>query len=142
MDEWQGPVIGQNIMPDFVGHRALDVIRNLVNQGINYQVHGGGTVITSHFPAPGFSMPNPHGIPVHLHTDPATRIAGGMTFMPNVVGLNASQALEFVRDAVLVPAWFGGEGELGGYDVYQQFPVAGTELEQGVSVMLRVKGRE
>jgi len=142
MYDWNAPVVGQEIMPDFAGYRISDVARNLVNLGINFQVQGGGSIVTGHFPAAGRSMPQPHSIPVQLQTDPTTAITGGMTFMPYVVGMNAAQAHEFVRDAVLIPVLFGGEGERINYEVYQQFPMAGTEIEQHMSVILRVRRRE
>lgn len=86
-------------------------------------------------------MPQPGGIPVQIHTDPATYIPGGMTVMPNVTGMNAAQALEFLRDATYIPHWFGGEGELSEYEIYRQYPAAGTETEQGMHVMMRVRRR-
>ncbi|MCL2202706.1 MAG: penicillin-binding transpeptidase domain-containing protein [Defluviitaleaceae bacterium] len=143
-EDWVSPVIGQELMPDFRGYRAVDMVRNLVNRGVAFQVHGGGSVVYSHFPGPGRSMPQayPQGIPVQIHTDPTTYTEGGMTFMPNVTGLNAAQALELIRDAAFVPAWFGGTGELNEYEVYRQYPAAGTEVEQGMSAMLRVRRRQ
>jgi stage V sporulation protein D (sporulation-specific penicillin-binding protein) len=141
MEDWISPVIGQEPMPDFRGYRAVDVARILTNRDINFQVLGGGTVVSGHHPAPGRPMPQPNSVPVQLLTDPATYAEGSMTVMPNVTGLNASQALEFIRDAMLIPTWFGGTGELGEYDVYRQYPAAGTEVEQGMTTILRVRRR-
>ncbi|MCL2602888.1 MAG: penicillin-binding transpeptidase domain-containing protein [Defluviitaleaceae bacterium] len=141
MEDWHSPVLGLEPMPDLNGQRVTDVVRNLINQGILFQIHGGGTIVDHHFPAAGFSMPQPNSIPVQLHTDPTTRAEGGMTFMPNVVDLNAEQAHEFVRDALLMPILFGGEGERANYEVYRQFPAPGTEVPQGMQVMLRVRRR-
>jgi hypothetical protein len=140
-DTWVSPVLGLETMPDFSGQRVTDVVRNLINRDIAFQIHGGGTVISSHFPGPGRSMPQPRGIPVQIHTDPATYIEGAMTVMPNVVGLNAEQAHEFIRDAMLMPVMFGGVGARTDYEVYRQYPAAGTEVEQNMQVMLRVQRR-
>ncbi|MCL2189517.1 MAG: penicillin-binding transpeptidase domain-containing protein [Defluviitaleaceae bacterium] len=139
----RSPVLGLDPMPDFTGYRVTEVVRNLINRNIAFQVNGGGTVVTSQFPAAGRSMPQPHpaGIPVQIFTDPATYIEGRMTVMPHVEGLNAEQAHNFIRDAMLQPVMFGGEGARDEYEVYRQFPAAGAELEQGMHVMLRVRPR-
>jgi stage V sporulation protein D (sporulation-specific penicillin-binding protein) len=141
VEDWQSPVLGLEPMPDFTDQRVNDVVRNLVNLGLAFQIRGGGTVVTSHFPAPGRTRPQPGSIPVQLHTHPSTYIPGGMAVMPNVVGLTATQALDFVRDATFVPHWWGGTGELANYEVYRQYPAPGTEAEQGMDVMLRVRVR-
>ncbi|MCL2499660.1 MAG: penicillin-binding transpeptidase domain-containing protein [Defluviitaleaceae bacterium] len=140
-EDLQSPVLGLEPMPDFVGDRVVDVVRNLINRGIAFEVHGGGTIVSSHLPAaaPGRPLPQPNSIPVHLHTDPTTRVEGAMTFMPNVEGLNAEQAHEFIRDNLLIPIPFGGEGERANNEVYKQYPAAGTEVPQGMQVMIRVR---
>jgi stage V sporulation protein D (sporulation-specific penicillin-binding protein) len=142
MEDWQSPILGLEPMPDFAGDRVVDVVRNLINNNVLFEVHGGGTIVSHHLPAVGFSMPQPNSIPVQLHTDPATRTEGGMTFMPNVVGQTADQAQNFVNDMLLVPVLFGGVGARTDYEVYRQFPAAGTEVPQGMQVMLRVRRRQ
>jgi stage V sporulation protein D (sporulation-specific penicillin-binding protein) len=141
MEDWQSPVLGLEPMPDFSGEHVNDVVRNLINLGIAFQIHGSGSIINSHFPAPGRSMPQPHGIPVQLHTDPLTYMEGGMTVMPNIEGLNAEQAHAFIRDAALIPVHFGGTGNREDYTVYRQYPAAGTEIPQNMQVMIRVRRR-
>jgi stage V sporulation protein D (sporulation-specific penicillin-binding protein) len=141
VDDWQRPVLGQELMPDFAGDPVADVVRNLINRDINFQIHGGGSVVDHHFPAPGRSIPQANSIPVQLYTDSATRIPEGMTFMPNVTGLPATQAMDFIRDAALIPVWSGGDGELAHYEVYRQYPSAGTETVQGMQVLLRMRRR-
>jgi stage V sporulation protein D (sporulation-specific penicillin-binding protein) len=140
-DEWHSPVLGLEAMPDFTGMRVNDVVRNLIARGVAFQIHGGGTVVTHTWPghAPGRTIPQPGSIPVQIHTDRATAIPGGMTVMPYVVGLNAVDAFNHVRDALFVPQWFGAEGALTDYEVYRQYPAAGTEAEQGMEIILRVR---
>ena len=135
------PVLGLEPMPDFTDARVNDVVRNLINRGIAFQIHGGGTTVAYTFPAPGRSLPQPSpvGIPVQIHTDPTTYLPGQMTVMPNLIGLNAAQANDFARDAAFLPVWFGGSDVLAEYEVYRQYPAPGTETEQGMQVLLRAR---
>ncbi|MCL2364661.1 MAG: penicillin-binding protein 2 [Defluviitaleaceae bacterium] len=135
------PVIPVHPMLDFTGHRVSDAVRNLVNLEIGFQIVGGGTVITHTFPGPDNTRPLPWTIPVQIHTDPATAIPGGMTVMPDVVGLYGDIASQFVRDATFIPMWFGGTTELANYVVYRQYPAPGTVVEQGIQTILRMRRR-
>jgi len=133
------PVLQLEPMIDFTGVRVADAVRNLVNLEIGFQVHGGGTVIAHTFPGPTNTRPQPWTIPIQIHTDPNTYLAGGMSVMPDVVGMDAALAIQFVRDATFIPRLFGGTGAVVNYIVYRQYPAGGTVLEQGTETILRMR---
>jgi stage V sporulation protein D (sporulation-specific penicillin-binding protein) len=152
-------------MPNFAGQRLTEVVRDIINMGtIGYQVVGGGTVISHTWPAAGHLMPETS--PIIFYMNPDTRISERMITVPDVVGLRAEAAGTLLMNAGLPapllvtdtrtqsndsnfnPRTAGAEpvGEGGApppapavYTVYQQFPAAGSEIEQGTQVMIRAR---
>jgi stage V sporulation protein D (sporulation-specific penicillin-binding protein) len=151
-------------MPNFEGLRLADAVRDVVNIGMGgYHVVGGGTVISHHWPAPGH--PIPETSPIIFYTDKDTRISERMVVVPTVAGLSADTANHLLQGAGLPAVLFtnrnesantneshpitsGPEpiGEAGTaapaslpYIIYQQFPMAGSEVEAGTQVILRAR---
>jgi len=155
---WQPMVGGGGVMPDFSGLRVIDVVSNLNNMNLDFQIVGSGTTVSSHIPHPGRPMPTTASI--ILYTDD---IRGeNMVSVPNVEGLTLAQAELILGEAMLrgVRATGGrGGSDTGSYTpgtahaveieegrsaelpyiIYRQFPAPGTEVEQGLQVRLRVR---
>jgi len=158
-------IMGAPTMPDFSGRSLREVVReiNRADSG-GFQVVGSGTVICHHFPAAGQSMPE--NVPIFFHMVNESRIDELMTFMPNVEGLPVEQAELMLQEVVLPSIRFTSarphtdSGDFfphtahpspitqegyheppppAPYIVYRQFPQAGTELEAGTQVVLRVR---
>ena len=153
-------------MPDFSGERVTAAVTNIVNMGMGgYQVVGGGTVISHHWPMAG--NPMPETTPVFLFTDPATRLSERMVPVPNVVGLTAETA-NFVLQEIGLPVVVFREQRVAPppddgnlqphtgspeqraygympatmplpYVVHQQFPEPGSEIERGTQVIIRAR---
>ena len=159
-DNGQPALPGNVEMPNFTGRRVADVVHNLNNLDINFQLVGSGTVVDSHFPLPGGIMPRPRGALVTLYLNPNTRV-DNMVTVPNVVGLSVAQAesllaqnfltgvvftstrSEFYDNGQFTPGTTGAvERTQGGnddnlvYNIYRQFPAPGTEVERGFEVRL------
>jgi len=147
-------------MPNLEGMRLADAARDISNLGTGgYQVVGGGTIVSHHWPAPGQTVPETS--PVILYTDPYSRIPERMTTAPTLIGLPATQAQFLLEEAGLPGILFtnrpeppdtdqwpatAGSGPASEtptaplpYIVYQQFPVAGSEIEIGTPVILRAR---
>ena len=160
-EHWTTMIVRGEEMPDLTGQRVLDVVRNLNNQHLDFQIVGNGTVVSSHMPPHG--RPMPQRIPVILYTDPETRVENMVT-VPRVEGLPVAQA-EMLLSEVLLTAVLatdrqndcdaedftpgtaqaeerepGGSNELPPLYIYRQFPAPGTEVEQGFQVRL-IPGR-
>lgn len=172
MDAWRDHIATGDIMPDYSGYRLADAVRNLAGRGEGgYQVVGTGTIVAHTIPQPG--RPMPQNVPVFFHMQPDTRIEGQMVIVPDLTGVNLTQAENLLRevglpalliDSLATPFNFNPDGARtmnplteeeretmsdlpqsasggasGGLVIYQQFPVAGTELERGTQVMIRAR---
>jgi stage V sporulation protein D (sporulation-specific penicillin-binding protein) len=152
-------------MPDYSGQRLSDAVRNIMNSGARgYQVIGGGTVVSHTWPAAGHLMPETARVIFYMN--PETRISERMVSVPDVVGLTTERAsllltdmglpvIEFIdrrennnnNDANFNPRTAPAEPIGEGYSppvptvhtIYEQFPAAGSEIEQGTQVILRVR---
>jgi len=149
-------------MPDFSGQRLSEAVRTVINIGArSYQVVGGGTIISHTWPTPGHTMPETS--PIIFYTDPDSRISERMVSVPDVVGLTDETA-HFLLGEVGLPTTSISEQSSGSNDndfrphtsnpqpagesglpkpaanvILQQFPTAGTELEQGTHVIVKVR---
>jgi len=168
IDQWRHEVAGAPLMPNYVGYRLADAVADLsLRSNGGFQVIGSGTVVASTTPPAGTQMPQ-HS-QVIFNMDPDTRIEGQMVFVPNVDGLTISEAGNILQELGLPIVWLGSlspfavnengvprtsnvETRTGGsmYNgdespplplerVYQQFPLANTEVERGTMVMVRAR---
>lgn len=154
-------------MPDFSGQRLTDAVRNSISMGINgYQVVGGGTIVSHHWPPAGSPMSETS--PIIFYMDGDTRITERMVSVPEVTGLPVDMANFLLLESGLMPVVFTDraaaandddfrprtarpeaaeeqeEGEDAPaqplpYVVHQQFPAAGSEIEQGTQVVIRAR---
>ncbi|MCL2225280.1 MAG: penicillin-binding transpeptidase domain-containing protein [Defluviitaleaceae bacterium] len=151
-------------MPNFENRRLLEAVRDLVNMEIGYQVVGGGTVISHHWPAPGH--PIPENSPIIFYTDPETRTPELMVTVPDIEGLPAETARFLMDEARLTGVVFRNRADTGNnaesmphtsraeplpyyhitaapapvpYIVHQQFPAAGSEVEHGTQIIIRAR---
>jgi len=164
MNDWQ-LAMGAPTMPDYSGQRLADVVRDFNRADTSgFQVVGAGTIVSHHFPEAG--APMPENVPVIFHMQPDTRIDGLMTFMPDVEGLSVEQAQFLLEEMGLPHVTFAsarpqtGDGNFHPHTanavprdeyenglaptapvtyVYSQFPRAGTELEMGTQVIIRIR---
>jgi len=168
LNDWHVMRDGVELVPDFSGRRAVDVVRDLNNMTHGgYQFFppiGGGSVVTHTIPAAG--RPMPQNTVIFIHTDVDSRLPGQMVSVPDVRNMTVDQASVFLADGGLttvlfmndrdterpetnsVPGTWGAEDAANGvvyqepqpmhYIVSQQFPAPGTEVERGMQVMLRV----
>ncbi|MCL2377863.1 MAG: penicillin-binding transpeptidase domain-containing protein [Defluviitaleaceae bacterium] len=149
---------GNEPMPDFTGRRVTDVVQNLNNLNLNFEIIGRGTVVDRHIPHAGMTMPR--DTPVFIYLDPESDTYENMVIVPDVVGLSFDQASTMLGQTFLT-AVLASSGGAGNYDtgeftpgtadsverepgssdapilnIYRQFPAPGTEVERGFQVRL------
>ncbi|MCL2047232.1 MAG: penicillin-binding transpeptidase domain-containing protein [Defluviitaleaceae bacterium] len=156
------PEIFGTPMPDFAGQRLSEAVRTAINMGGgSYQAVGGGTIVSHTWPAAGQAMPE--NAPITFFTDPATRIPERMVSVPDVVGLRDETAHFVLTEAGLPTVLITDERTqtnqqeanpvtsnpepldennppaVATHTVYQQYPTAGSEIEQGTQVIIRAR---
>jgi stage V sporulation protein D (sporulation-specific penicillin-binding protein) len=156
------PVVLGTPMPDFSGQRLSDAVRTVISMGTaSYEVLGGGTIVSHTWPTPGHSMPETS--PITFFTDPESRISERMVPVPNLVGLTEDMAYALLNQVGLrTTSVSARNGNLNDNDfrpqtsnpqlvgestapapaanvVQQQFPAADTEVEQGTSIIIRIR---
>jgi hypothetical protein len=168
LDTLSQSLADRSVLSDYSGMQLVDVTRHLNNLEVDYQIGGIGSVVSYHIPAAG--QPVPKNAPVFLYMDPDSYREEDMTVVPDVEDLAMEQAWRFITDAHLTPVTFmdappgtgagGGGGdpvtynpqnadgsdgnelaETAQYYVYRQFPVAGTHVQRGAEIKLKVRIR-
>jgi len=149
-------------MPDFAGQRLTDAVKNVISMGTSaYQAVGGGTIISHTWPTPGQAMPE--NSPVTFFTHPDTRLSERMVSVPDVVGLTTEIANFVLTEAGLPTVLITGQQTNANNQeseavtsraqplgenappapikttIYQQFPEAGFEIEQGTQVIIKAR---
>ena len=119
-------------------------MRNLHNLGIDYRITNSGMIISHTIPAPG--QPMPVNTPIWITMDATTRLEGAMVHVPDVTGLSPDAAYMIIREAELTPLIFKAEPRPATDEdfviaetVYRQLPAAGTVVERGLQVKLRIR---
>ncbi|MCL2404238.1 MAG: penicillin-binding transpeptidase domain-containing protein [Defluviitaleaceae bacterium] len=150
---------GNEQMPDFAGNRVTDVVRNLNNLGLGFEIIGNGTVVSRQIPSAGTRMPR--DVPVFLYLDPDSYTPDNMVVVPDVVGLSTDRASTLLGQTFLtaVLATSGQSGHDGSdftpgtadaverattgtgsdtpvFNILRQYPAAGTVVERGFQVRL------
>jgi len=157
---------GHPVMPDFTGRRLADVTQEINVRGSGgYFVVGSGTIIERQFPLAGQASPTTG--PITFWMDEDTRVPELMVLVPDVEGMFSFEAELLLRELGLPSVSFESanenRGESDGMNattaqapppvpgeestfpvepiraVYRQFPAAGSRIERGTQVMLRVR---
>jgi beta-lactam-binding protein with PASTA domain len=134
-------VIEPEVLGNFAGFSLVEATQILNNMGVEFQIVGNGTEITSHIPMAG--QPVPRGVPIILYLDGDT--AGNLTHVPNVEGLDEGRAIELINAAGLVPVVFGDGTEANEGDIWfvnRQSPSPGSHIPRGTQIQLRMRLRE
>jgi stage V sporulation protein D (sporulation-specific penicillin-binding protein) len=149
-------------MADYTGMQFTEVSKLINNIGIDYRVIGSGTIVQNHIPAAGQRAPE--NAPVFFYLDADTVFEGEMVVIPHVEGLTMEMGEAYIREALLIPVSFidkpGGAADYFGGDpvtaypthldnqnepvtvegmVYKQFPEAGSIIQKGTQIKLKVR---
>jgi stage V sporulation protein D (sporulation-specific penicillin-binding protein) len=153
----------KDVLSNYEGMYFSEVARLLNNQGIDYQVVRSGTIVDFHQPPAG--QPIPGHVPVVFYLDADSAVEGEMMYVPLVEGLSMVAGERIVTDAGFVPVSFIDKkedsadsfdgGPFTGYPtpidedgdlpdgpqgvIHQQFPSAGSVIQKGTQVKLKVR---